>query len=127
MLRLLRFWISRLKKNVVLLYLVFRDRRTPWLARIIALLAVAYAVSPVDLIPEVIPVIGLLDDIFVLAAGLYLVLWLTPPEILAACRQRAEDISSLRPWGRLVSILVLLVWGVAFYFFYLWTKDAWPF
>jgi uncharacterized membrane protein YkvA (DUF1232 family) len=80
----------RLKRDAFALYFVARDRRTPWYARALAAVVVAYALSPFDLIPDFVPVLGYLDDLVVVPLGIALVLKLVPAEVLADCRARAQ-------------------------------------
>src|SRR3989304_9204618 len=81
--------VKRLKTDVYALYLAFKDRRTPWYAKAFIILIVAYALSPVDLIPDFIPVIGYLDDLILVPAGIYLAIKMVPAGVLAECRQKA--------------------------------------
>jgi len=85
----------RLKRQVWALYLSWKDPRTPILARVVIIAAVAYAVSPIDLIPDFIPVLGQLDDLILLPALIALAIRLIPPEVSARCRREA--------WKRLES------------------------
>src|SRR5512135_3770706 len=87
------FWKQKaraLKRQVVALYYAYRDPRTPWYARAFAALVVAYAFSPIDLIPDFIPVLGYLDDLVLVPLGVWLALKLVPPPVMADCRARAE-------------------------------------
>ena len=80
-----------LRRETYVYYLAARDPRTPWLARAVALITVAYAVSPLDLIPDVIPVVGYLDDLLIVPAGLMLARRLIPPEVIEAHRDAVGD------------------------------------
>ncbi|SEJ78095.1 Uncharacterized membrane protein YkvA, DUF1232 family [Deinococcus reticulitermitis] len=79
----------RLKAELLALSLAARDPRTPWYARAWALLVLAYALSPIDLIPDFVPVLGYLDDLLLVPAGLWLALRLLPPAVLADARREA--------------------------------------
>src|SRR5690348_16656665 len=88
----------RLKTELYALYLAYRDPRVPWYARAFAAGVVAYAFTPLDLIPDFIPVLGLLDDLILLPLGIVLALRLIPSDVMAECRQRANDaLSDGRP------------------------------
>ncbi len=90
---LIAFWKQKaraLKRQVATLYFAYRDPRTPWYARAFAALVVAYAFSPIDLIPDFIPVLGYLDDLVVVPLGVWLALKMVPPPVMADCRARAE-------------------------------------
>src|ERR687886_698626 len=102
-----------LKQETYALYLVVRDPRTPWYARLLAAAVVAYALSPIDLIPDFVPVLGYLDDLIIVPAGLALVLRLGPGDVLADCREEARPWAD-RPTSRLGAAVIILIWiGVA--------------
>lgn len=102
----------RLRVEAHAVWLAVRDRRTPWSARIVGLLVAAYALSPIDLIPDFIPVLGLIDDAIVIPAGLWLFERLISPEHMAEHRAAAER-ASARPVSWLGLALVLIAWAVA--------------
>src|SRR5919109_78463 len=85
----LRHWARALKRDVHALWLAARDARTPKLAKLLALLVAAYALSPIDLIPDFIPVLGYLDDVVIVPLGILAVVKLIPPEIMAEHRALA--------------------------------------
>ncbi len=88
------FWKQKaraLKRQVVALYFAYRDPRTPWHARAFAALVVAYAFSPIDLIPDFIPVLGYVDDLVLVPLGVWLALRMVPPQVMADCQARAEN------------------------------------
>ena len=91
---LLKSWrlrVRALKRDTYALYLAARDRRTPWPARVLAAVILAYAFSPIDLIPDFIPVLGYLDDLVLIPLGLALLLKMVPGEVMADARSRADD------------------------------------
>jgi uncharacterized membrane protein YkvA (DUF1232 family) len=100
-----------LKRDTFTLYFAARDPRTPWYARALTLLVVAYALSPIDLIPDFIPVLGYLDDLVLVPAGLALAVRLVPHDVLAECRAQALARSD-RPISRAGALLVVGVWLV---------------
>jgi uncharacterized membrane protein YkvA (DUF1232 family) len=102
----------RLKAETLALYFAIRDPRTPWLARLAGTLVVAYALSPIDLIPDFIPVLGYLDDLILVPLGLWLTLKLIPPPVIADARARAAA-QAQRPVSRVAAIVILLVWLAA--------------
>src|SRR5215813_14226699 len=89
----LRRTARELKQDTLALYLAVRDPRTPWYAKAVAAAVVAYALSPIDLIPDFIPVLGYLDDLIVVPLGIALCLKLVPPHVIADCRERASAAS----------------------------------
>src|SRR5512137_1449429 len=80
-----------LKTETVALYFAFRDPRTSWAAKLVAIATVAYAFSPIDLIPDFVPVLGYLDDLVIVPAGIALAVRLIPPEVLAQARETAQQ------------------------------------
>ena len=101
----------QLKAETYALYLAYRDPRTPWLARIFAAVVVGYAFSPIDLIPDFIPVLGYLDDLVLVPLGIWLTLKLIPPEVMADSRARAQETqASGQPVNRAAAIVIVLVW-----------------
>jgi len=111
-LSLIAGWRQRaraLKVEVYALYLAARDPRTPWLARAVAVGVAAYAFSPIDLIPDFIPVLGYLDDLILVPLGVLLALRLIPAPVMADCRQRAREVQG-RPVNWLAAAIIVLVW-----------------
>lgn len=106
----LRRWARALKALVLVLWLAARDRRTPPGARLLAALVAAYALSPIDLVPDFVPVLGLLDDLLLVPAGIWLTLRLIPAALIAELRQRAEQMTD-RPRSRAGLLLVLAAWA----------------
>jgi uncharacterized membrane protein YkvA (DUF1232 family) len=112
-----------LKQDTFALYFVARDPRTPWYARAIAGAVVAYALSPFDLIPDFIPVIGYLDDLVVVPLGIVLVLKLVPTDVLRDCRARA-DAASARPISRIGAAFMIAVWLIAAFWILLAVRNV---
>jgi uncharacterized membrane protein YkvA (DUF1232 family) len=98
-----------LKREVMTLYFVARDERTPWYARGLAFVVVGYALSPFDLIPDAIPVLGLLDDLILVPTGIWLVLKLVPKHVLEEAREKASKAES-RPVSYVAAALMIAVW-----------------
>lgn len=111
----LRRWARSLKADVIALWFACRDPRTPRVAKLLAGLVVAYALSPIDLIPDFIPVLGLLDELILLPAGLWLVLRLVPAPVMAECRSRAQawlDAFKPRPRSLVAAAVIVVLWLV---------------
>lgn len=108
-----------LKRETYALYLACRDPRVPWYAKLLAGAVVAYVFSPIDPIPDFIPVIGFLDELIVVPLGIGLVVKLIPPQVMAECRARAAE-EHAKPVNWPAAILIVLVWlllaglGIAF-------------
>jgi uncharacterized membrane protein YkvA (DUF1232 family) len=98
-----------LKRDTLTLYLAARDPRTPWYAKALAAAVVTYALSPFDLIPDFIPVVGYLDDLIIVPLGLALVLRLVPAEVLSDCRAQATARAD-RPVSRIGAAFMIAVW-----------------
>ena len=105
----LKRWAGRLKVETYALYLAYRDPRVPWYARAFAALVVGYAFSPIDLIPDPIPVIGYLDDLILVPLGLTLAIRMIPAKVLAECREKAKELSK-KPVNRVAAVVVVAVW-----------------
>ena len=105
----LRAWARSLKRDVHAVWLAARDPRTPWFAKALAIAVAGYALSRIDLIPDFIPVLGYLDDLILVPAGLWLVLRLIPSEVLADHRAAAEAAAD-RPVSRVAAAGVIVVW-----------------
>jgi uncharacterized membrane protein YkvA (DUF1232 family) len=90
--------------------LAARDPRTPWYAKALIFFIVAYTLSPIDLIPDFIPVLGYLDDLIITPGGLWLAVRMIPPEVLAEARAAASTHSVDRRAGRVGMLIILLLW-----------------
>ncbi len=108
-------WARSIKRDVHAVYLASRDPRTPWYAKAVAIGVVAYALSPIDLIPDFIPVLGQLDELVILPAGIWLVVRLIPPDVMnehRAAAIAAEQIPrSMAGAATIVAIWILLALG----------------
>src|SRR3954449_7483858 len=108
----LRQWARALKVETLALYLVARDPRVPWYARLFVAAVVAYALSPIDLIPDFIPVLGYLDDLIIVPLGLALALRMVPPDLMAEHRSLAAAMQH-QPMSRTAAAIVVMVWIAA--------------
>ena len=127
----LDFWKKQartLKIQVMALYYAYRDRRTPWYARLFTGFIVAYAFSPIDLIPDFIPVLGYLDDLVIVPLGVLLALKMIPAQVMAECRAKAEQtVDEGKPQFRFMAVLIVAVWiitvaAVGYWVFKMWIK-----
>lgn len=107
----LRGWAIALKRNVLALWIAARDERTPLAAKLIAGLVAAYALSPIDLIPDFIPVLGLLDDLLLLPAGIWLAIKLIPDSLMKEFRSKADQSVDL-PDAKGAAVAVVIIWIV---------------
>lgn len=100
----------QVKQEVFALYMAMGDRRTPWYARALLVIIIAYAVSPVDIIPDFIPVLGYLDDLVLIPAGIALVTKLIPHEVMEECRTMARETRVPRKAGWIAAGVIILFW-----------------
>jgi uncharacterized membrane protein YkvA (DUF1232 family) len=99
----------RLRADTYALYLACRDPRTPWYAKLLASAVVAYAFSPLDLIPDFIPLLGYVDDLILVPLGIALAVKLVPVPVLAECRARAQ-VATDRPTSRMAAAVIVAIW-----------------
>jgi uncharacterized membrane protein YkvA (DUF1232 family) len=115
----IRSWKTKskqLRSEVYALYLASKHPRTPWYARAFAVLIIGYALSPIDLIPDFIPVVGYLDDLIIVPAGIALLIKMIPEEVLEECREKARFQSmskKRRNW--IAATVIVLIWLSAIY------------
>lgn len=124
MLARLRAWAGELKAQLLTLWFCRSHPATPWYAKALAALVVAYAFSPIDLIPDFVPVLGYLDDLILVPLGIYLTLRLIPAEVVAEARQRADAWIAAqrdRPTNYLAAAVIIAIWiAVAYWLWTLW-------
>lgn len=110
----LNTWKDRarqLKAEVYALYLVYKDPRTPWYAKVFSAVVVGYAFSPIDLIPDFIPVLGYLDDLVLIPLGAYLAMKMIPPQVMEECRKQAKEvIAAGKPVNKVAAAVIVLIW-----------------
>ena len=105
----IKTWAQRLNRDGYAIYLASRDRRVPWHAKVLAAAVAAYALSPVDLIPDFIPVIGYLDDLIIVPLGIWLVVSLIPGEIMVEYRAKASE-AAQRPTSKAGIAAIIVIW-----------------
>ena len=108
----LRDWARAVKRDLLALYLAGRDPRVPWYAKAVAVCVAAYALSPVDLIPDFIPILGYLDDLILVPLGILLAVRLVPPALMEEFRERAAALEG-RPSSRSGLLAILSIWFAA--------------
>ena len=123
----LRHWARRIKRDAVTLWFACRHPRTPWPAKALGAFVVAYALSPIDLIPDFVPVLGYLDDVLLLPGLIWLAIRLVPTDVLGECRQQADEWmtrAGAKPrsgWG---VALVIGVWAGVAWALWSWWRSA---
>jgi uncharacterized membrane protein YkvA (DUF1232 family) len=120
-----KHWAGTIKQDVVALWLAARDPRVPWYAKAAAALVAAYALSPIDLIPDFIPVLGYLDDLILVPLGILLVVKLVPAPLMQEFRSEAAR-REHRPTSNAGAFLVVALWvaGAVFLIWLLWPTDV---
>jgi uncharacterized membrane protein YkvA (DUF1232 family) len=106
----LKRWAALLKGELLTVFYAARDPEAPWPARLLALAVAAYALSPIDLIPDFIPIIGWLDDLLLVPLGFWLVLRLMPPAVLTRARQRAALQRTRLPRNLKMAAAIIALW-----------------
>ena len=120
MIETVKRWAREIKRDVVALYIAGRDPRTPWHAKIVAVAVAAYAISPIDLIPDFIPILGYLDDLIIVPLGIMLAVRLIPADLMAEFRHAASERGRLPAhWAGAAAIVA--IWFVALAAVTYWT------
>lgn len=113
MFKKMKAWAKRLKRQIFILYYAYQDARTPWYAKLFTASVVAYAFSPIDLIPDFIPILGYLDDVILLPIGIWLALKMIPYNVLSDCEVKAEEkMKNGKPKNWIVGSLIIFVWSL---------------
>jgi uncharacterized membrane protein YkvA (DUF1232 family) len=124
----LREWAKRVKRDGVTLWFAVRHPLAPWYVKALAIFVVTYALSPMDLIPDFIPVLGYLDDVILLPALIWLTVRMIPAPVLAQCRDRADEwmkTQGTEPTSRIGAALIVAVWLMAGVALYHWIIKPW--
>jgi uncharacterized membrane protein YkvA (DUF1232 family) len=108
----LKDWARAIKRDAHAVYLAARDPRTPWYVKALAIFVAGYVLSPIDLIPDFVPVLGYLDDVILVPLGIWAVVKLIPPDVMAEHRAAAA-LAAERPVSRTAAILIALIWAAS--------------
>ncbi len=101
----------QLKTETLIIYLAYRDPRTPWLAKILIACVIGYALSPIDLIPDFVPILGYLDDLVLIPLGITLAIKLIPAELMRGCRNWAANAGNApKSFGKMAAVFIVAVW-----------------
>jgi uncharacterized membrane protein YkvA (DUF1232 family) len=118
--------VHRLRDETGALYLAARHPETPWYAKLFAVVVVAYAISPIDLIPDFIPVLGYLDDLVLVPLGIVVAIRMIPPHVLADCRARSRAANpGAGSTGRIAAVAIACIWLVAAALCARWVYAEW--
>jgi uncharacterized membrane protein YkvA (DUF1232 family) len=105
---------KQIKIEIYAIYLAYKDPRVSWYARIFAACVVGYAFSPIDLIPDPIPILGYLDDLILIPLGVVLVLKMIPPEVLSECHEKAQKtMHQGKPVNRIAAFVIIVIWVIS--------------
>jgi uncharacterized membrane protein YkvA (DUF1232 family) len=115
---------KELKRETYTLYLVYKDSRVSWWKRLFLGVVIGYAVSPIDLIPDFIPVIGYLDDLILVPIGISIALKLIPREIIEECRKKAREGKNKEvPVGKKATLVIISIWIIGLIILSIWIID----
>ena len=116
----------KLKKETYAIYLACKDPRVPWYAKLLAGCIVAYAFSPIDLIPDFIPIIGYLDDLIIVPLLIWLALKMIPAAVLNECREKAEAaMGQGKPSSKIAAVIIVMIWIVLAILIFVWMGQIW--
>jgi len=107
-----KLWARSIKRDVIAIWLIARDRRTPWGVRVLAACIAAYALSPIDLIPDFIPVLGYLDDLLIVPLGILAVIRLVPAALIDEHRAAAAQLAA-KPVSTVGLVVIVAIWLLA--------------
>ncbi len=108
-----KVWAKKLKQQIYVLYFAYKDERVPWYAKLFAVCVVAYAFSPIDLIPDFIPILGYLDDVILVPLGIVVALKMMPNEVISDCEEKAKELMrNGKPKNWLVGSIIILLWSI---------------
>ncbi|QJC55635.1 hypothetical protein HC248_00917 [Polaromonas vacuolata] len=119
----LKLWAKKIKRDGLTLWFALKNPDTPWFAKALAALVVAYALSPIDLIPDFIPVLGYLDDVILLPLLIWLTIKMLPATVLCSCREKADEwiaSKAAKPKSTLGAVLVIALWMALSYGLWRW-------
>jgi uncharacterized membrane protein YkvA (DUF1232 family) len=108
----LKAWARALKRDIHAIYFAARDPRVPWYVKALALAVAGYALSPIDLIPDFVPVLGYLDDLILVPIGIWIVVALIPSDVMARCRAQATE-AGQRPVSKAGAIAIISIWLIS--------------
>jgi uncharacterized membrane protein YkvA (DUF1232 family) len=121
----LRRQARHLRGESVALYLVARHPGTPWYAKLFVAVVVAYALSPIDLIPDFVPVLGYLDDLVLVPLGIALAVRMVPATVLSECRVRAQELNARgKPVNRVAGAIIVCIWLILAAWFGVWVYEV---
>ncbi|WP_078549203.1 YkvA family protein [Litchfieldia alkalitelluris] len=113
MLKKIKDWARNLKRQIYILYCAYKHPSVPWYAKLFTACVVAYAFSPIDLIPDFIPILGYLDDLILVPLGIMIGLKMIPKSVISDCEVKAEEMmKNGKPKNWIVGSIIVLIWGL---------------
>ncbi|HEY60031.1 MAG TPA: DUF1232 domain-containing protein [Anaerolineae bacterium] len=112
MLERIRNRVMLLRRDITALYFAYQDERTPWYARVLLALVISMAISPIDLIPDFIPVLGYLDDIILVPLGIAAAIKMVPPEVMQEARKKAAGVMINKKFAKAYTVFVIILWAL---------------
>ncbi len=111
----IKSWAKKLKRQIFILYFAYKDERVPWYAKLFSAGVVAYTFSPIDLIPDFIPILGYLDEVILVPIGIMFAMKMIPKAVLADCEVKAEELmKNGKPKNWVAGSLIILLWMFLF-------------
>jgi uncharacterized membrane protein YkvA (DUF1232 family) len=114
--------VKQLKREIFTIYFACKHPKVPWHTKILAVCVVGYAFSPIDLIPDIIPILGYLDDIILVPLGIMLLVRMIPADILAECRQQA-DTNNIKPKSWIAAAVIIFIWLLLGFFLFIYIAN----
>jgi uncharacterized membrane protein YkvA (DUF1232 family) len=109
----IKAWARNLKRQTFVLYFAYKDNRVPWYAKLFIIGVVSYAFSPIDLIPDFIPILGFLDEVIILPLGIMFALKMIPEDVIASCEREAKRLmENGKPKNWIVGTLIIVTWSM---------------
>jgi uncharacterized membrane protein YkvA (DUF1232 family) len=115
MIEKIKIWANNIKKNLSILYCAYMNKKTPWYAKIMIGIVIAYALSPIDLIPDFIPILGYLDDLLLIPLGILISFKLIPKDVLEECKNDEAAFNGMGKRGKYGAVAVLIIWAIIIY------------
>jgi uncharacterized membrane protein YkvA (DUF1232 family) len=123
----LKLWAKKIKRDGLTLWFALKNPDTPWFAKALSVFVVAYALSPIDLIPDFIPVLGYLDDVILLPLLIWLTIKMLPTAVLCSCREKADawiTSKAAKPKSVMGAVLVIALWTALSYCLWRWYSQS---
>lgn len=115
--------VKQLKREIFAIYFACKHPKVPWYTKILAVCVVGYAFSPIDLIPDIIPILGYLDDLILVPLGIMLLVRMIPADVLAECRQQADATNNSKPKNWIAAAVIIFIWLLLGFFVFIYIAN----